>query len=137
MNKFLIGAVVIIVLIAGAIFFLFPKQGTPVASVKGVVSGSVMLGPTCPVERNPPDPDCAPRPYQTTIDIQPANPSAPSITVPTDASGTFSVSLDPGTYTLHAESQNNSSLPRCTDAQVNVDAGASQTTTINCDTGIR
>src|ERR1035437_9718286 len=33
------------------------------------ISGTVLLGPTCPVERIPPDPQCAPKPYSTSINI--------------------------------------------------------------------
>ncbi len=114
-----------------------PPTPSPIPTEKGTVNGSVVLGPTCPVEHIPPDPNCAPRPYQTTIRMQHANPSAHYLTALTDASGTFSISLDPGAYTLHAEGQNNSYYPRCTDAQIQIAAGASQTITIDCDTGIR
>jgi len=31
------------------------------------IQGTVMAGPTCPVERNPPDPQCADRPLQTLV----------------------------------------------------------------------
>ncbi|HUZ93014.1 MAG TPA: hypothetical protein VNG29_03400 [Candidatus Paceibacterota bacterium] len=110
---------------------------SPTPSAKGTVQGQVLLGPICPVERIPPDPNCAPRPYQAAIRVQPADPSAPSLTIQSDASGSFSVSLDPGTYTFHAQNANSSYYPRCEDAQVRVVAGAAQTVTINCDTGIR
>src|SRR5437764_398930 len=33
------------------------------------VNGQVLLGPTCPVERIPPDPQCAPKPYSTLVTI--------------------------------------------------------------------
>jgi hypothetical protein len=31
------------------------------------ISGVVTLGPTCPVMRNPPDPQCADKSYQTNL----------------------------------------------------------------------
>ncbi len=163
MNK-LAAIVVIIVIVAGGIFFVLQVQpqttlpttippvatGTPptasgtttpqplpAPSAKGVVRGQVLLGPTCPVERVPPDPACAPKPYQTTIRIQPVNPSAAYMTISSDASGMFTTSLDLGSYTLQAQSANNSYYPHCSPVQVSVSAGQSQNVTINCDTGIR
>lgn len=35
----------------------------------GKVSGKILLGPTCPVMKNPPDPACADKPYETSIQI--------------------------------------------------------------------
>ena len=113
-----------------------PPSGVP-PSAKGIVHGQVLLGPTCPVERNPPDPNCAPRPYQTSIRVQPVSPSSPYMTITTDASGTFTVSIDPGTYTLQPQSQNNSVYPRCTATEVTVVAGQTQNVNLDCDTGIR
>jgi hypothetical protein len=42
-----------------------PPDASPVVSPAGgppSVTGTVTAGPVCPVERNPPDPGCAPRP---------------------------------------------------------------------------
>jgi hypothetical protein len=55
-----------------------PSSPTPVVTVGGSppnVMGVVTSGPVCPVERNPPDPSCAPRPV------------AGAVIVATDASG--------------------------------------------------
>ncbi len=161
-NKVLICGLVVIVIVAGGLWLLnaqgrspqtvgtvstsssgttastsgtTPPTPQPILSQKGVVRGQVLLGPTCPVERNPPDPACAPKPYQTTIRIQPANPSAPYTTISTDASGSFSVSLDAGTYTFQPQGGN--PLPRCNEMQVEVSSGQSQTVNLDCDTGIR
>ena len=108
----------------------------PAQSAKGTITGTVLLGPTCPVERMPPDPGCADKPYQTTIRIQPLNSSAPHTTASSDASGAFSVSLAPGTYILSAGSAT-SMPPRCQPMQVTVTAGRTKTVTMECDTGIR
>lgn len=110
---------------------------SPAPGGEGTVTGQVLLGPTCPVERIPPEPQCAPRPYATTIHVQSAeNPSTPYATISSNASGAFSVSLDPGVYTFTA--QGSASMPpTCRPVQVTVVANIIATTTIDCDTGIR
>jgi len=106
---------------------------------KGTVRGSVVLGPTCPVERIPPDPACAPKPYATKIDIyRVMNPSeALYETIATNQSGIFSVSLQRGLYLFVAHG--GSPFPRCDQSGVDVlvDPGVTTSTTLNCDTGIR
>lgn len=111
-----------------------PTSGLP---RKGVVNVNVVLSPVCPVERIPPDPNCAPKPYQTRVVFQSTNLPSSSISFTTDASGTFSTPLDPGSYTFTAQSQNNSYYPHCSTVQVQVVSEQSQTITITCDTGIR
>lgn len=108
----------------------------PKPSAQGIVRGQVLLGPTCPVERIPPDPRCAPKPYQTSIRVQSTNPSVSSITITSNASGAFSVSLDPGTYTLRALG-GNTTPPTCREMQVHVSSGQTQDIVLECDTGIR
>ncbi len=108
----------------------------PTQSNRGTITGTVLLGPTCPVMKNPPDPRCADRPYKTTIRIQPINPSAPYTSVSTDASGNYNISLDPGTYTLMPIG-GNSMLPTCRPEQVTIVAGQAQKVPLYCDTGIR
>jgi len=44
----------------------------PVAGKSGI-KGTAMLGPFCPVEKNPPDPNCADRPYKTALVATNAN----------------------------------------------------------------
>lgn len=100
------------------------------------VTGKVVLGPTCPVERIPPDPACAPRPYQTSIAIaRQTNPSVTYKTIATDASGTFSANLPPGEYVFTPKSGN--PFPRCTASSITVPSNGYATTTLQCDTGIR
>lgn len=99
------------------------------------IRGQVMLGPTCPVERIPPDPNCADKPYQTRVAIfRASDPVHAILFTNTDAGGTFSASLPPGDYTLGAGQSN---LPRCDRPQVTVGPNAFVSVTISCDTGIR
>lgn len=113
-----------------------PPSPAPAPSAQGTVRGTVMLGPTCPVEHYPSEPQCADKPYRTTIRVQPANPSIPYTTITSDVNGAFSVSLDPGTYTF-VPVGSNGMLPTCRPQQVAVAAESSQSVSLTCDTGIR
>jgi hypothetical protein len=145
MKKILIGVAILIIAFIGAVYVFSDRTmapspsptPTPASPTKGMLQGGVVLGPICPVERIPPDPNCASKPYVTKINIRSTNSSALSVTVPTNASGTFSTSLDPGMYTLHVMIPNNAVYPRCTDVQVDIAAATITSTTILCDTGIR
>jgi hypothetical protein len=99
------------------------------------IRGTVALGPTCPVERVPPDPRCADRPYAAPIAVYRNGSSVPLATGMSDADGTFAFQLPAGTYTLIAGGA--TSLPRCAAVTVQVREASFATTTIECDTGIR
>ena len=99
------------------------------------VRGTISLGPTCPVERIPPDPACADKPYATAVVVYRAGSKAPLIIGNSDAAGAFTLPLAPGSYTLQAGS--GTMLPRCAPITVTVAANAYATTSISCDTGIR
>ena len=104
----------------------------------GTVQGKVILGPTCPTEKIPPDPACAPKPYQASIAISSniENPQGAVLKIiASDASGTFTVSLPAGEYSFLVQSA--AKYPVCTGTLVDVLAGKTSTTTINCDSGIR
>lgn len=107
---------------------------SPIAQKKGTISGNVSLGPICPVERIPPDPKCADKPYQTSIRIQKG--SVLYTTAQSNSAGQFTVSLAPGVYTFTAVG-GNSVPPTCRPEQVTVTADQSQSITLYCDTGIR
>ena len=59
-----------------------------------------MQSPTCPVETDPPKPECAPRPYQATIIVWNAEHSVQVVTFTTDENGQFQVPLAPGEYEI-------------------------------------
>lgn len=98
------------------------------------VKGSVLLGPTCPVERTPPDPQCADKPYATTITARSAGGTVAG-TTHSNADGAFTLALPAGIYTLSASG--GQVLPRCADISVTVPRSGYATTSISCDTGIR
>lgn len=113
----------------------FTQCPTTIAPYKSGVRGSVLLGPTCPVERIPPDPQCAEKPYATAIAVYRAGSSTPFVIGNSYASGAFEFSLPPGSYMLVASG--GTMLPRCNPVTVTVGATGYATTTISCDTGIR
>ena len=99
------------------------------------VSGTVSLGPTCPVQRIPPDPTCADKPYATAVVVYRAGSKSPLMMGNSDATGAFSFSLQPGSYTLAVS--NGTTIPHCTPVNIKIIANTYATTTISCDTGIR
>lgn len=112
------------------------SSGGGVLPYKSGIRGTVMLGPTCPVERMPPDPQCAEKPYQTTVTISRASsPSQIFASVHSAADGTFEASLPPGDYIVSAGGT--TMLPRCAQTPATVGASGYTQITVSCDTGIR
>jgi len=105
----------------------------------GTIKGRVTLSPTCPVETLPPDPSCAPQPYQTIVSIQDVSGEIVA-SMSTDENGYYSIRVKPGTYDVVASSGN--PLPLCKNgAHITVQSDDVQemdiSTDISCDTGIR
>jgi len=99
------------------------------------IQGSVSLGPTCPVQRDPPDPACADKPYVTTVTVMRSGSSAVFASLQSDTSGAFQFSLPPGSYTVSA--LGGTMLPRCAAVSVTVPTSGYVRADISCDTGIR
>ena len=101
------------------------------------VRGQVLLGPICPVERIPPDPACAPKPYPTDIEIQADQGNGYVIikTIATDGQARYSVMLEPGEYILTPVG--GQPFPRCDSSDVGVVADNFTELNLSCDTGIR
>ncbi len=107
---------------------------TPPAPVpKSGIMGTVTLGPTCPVERIPPDPQCAPKSYETSIGIY-VNSTLVGL-AKTDSNGNFKVNILPGTYDLEPSGGN--PYPSCRTQAVTVPKDNYVTVNLSCDTGIR
>jgi hypothetical protein len=87
--------------------------------------------------RDPPDPQCADKPYQTTVQvIEIGSPkSSPLATTETDEEGRFDFTLPPGKYSVQVV--NGVMLPRCANQEVTVTKDAVLEVNISCDTGIR
>ena len=97
------------------------------------VRGVVTAGPVCPVERIPPDPNCADRPITARLTLSRGG-GAGGAHGSSGADGTFEIRAAPGHYTLSATTQQ---AMRCTPEDVVVAAGAFTDVHVDCDTGIR
>ena len=131
MKKLLITAAIAVL---GLIIFLqywFRPSETGVKT--SGVAGVVTIGPTCPVERIPPEPQCAPKMYQTTIEISQSGTILKRID--TDTQGVFRVELTPGSYEFTPKG--GSPFPSCRPATITVLPNAFTETNPSCDTGIR
>lgn len=101
------------------------------------IRGMVLLGPTCPVIRDPPEEDCADRPYATTLAVTTVDQTRVIIEFHSDETGKFSVQVEPGEYAIRSAAASNI-LPFCSSSgPVRVNASAYTETTIHCDSGIR
>jgi hypothetical protein len=107
-------------------------KATTTPKLKGVLTGTVTLSPTCPVERIPPDPACAPKPYAVIVEIRAVN---FFIQVHADMSGKYYLELPIGNYrvTPYIESL----YPICELKEVSVKSNQTTVQNISCDTGIR
>jgi len=110
-----------------------PEAVQPAPSVKGTIVGRVTLSPICPVERDPPDPNCAPRGYQTNITVRKNGQVVTSST--SDANGQYRLTLAPGEYQI--EPKGGQVMPRCNAETAVVKASMTTTLDLSCDTGIR
>ena len=108
--------------------------GTGILPFDSGVLGTVLLGPTCPVVRNPPDARCADKPFATTVNVY-AKGSKKVFAALDAKDGTFHFALPPGEYTLSAVS--GEPLPRCASVSVTVEPGVFKNADISCDSGIR
>ena len=110
---------------------------TPAGAGSGV-KGTVLFSPVCPVERIPPDPQCAPRPGVADIQLVPPN-GIVAAQVRAGTDGQFSVLVAPGSYAVSATAPAPGPGRGCQvePAQVTVVAGAHATVVVRCDTGIR
>lgn len=113
--------------------FKNPKDTTAGETSSGA-SAFVTIGPTCPVMRNPPDPECANKPYKADFKIIKKG-SLFSKTVSSGDDGKFSVSLSPGDYTISAILKN--VMPTLSPIDFTVTSGKVTQLNLQFDSGIR
>jgi hypothetical protein len=104
----------------------------------GTLRIEVVAGPVCPVEQDPPDPDCEPRAVDgARILVQPGDGrDIVAGEATTDADGHATIELAPGEYiVVGIEVEGLMGLPE--PATVVVESGESVTVTLAYDTGIR
>jgi Carboxypeptidase regulatory-like domain len=114
-------------------------QGTPTPPVgiaQGMLHGTVVAGPTCPVERAE-DP-CPPKPVPGR-EVKITSPAGKVVAmVTTDGQGHFQVVLAPGNYTVFVVGTAQAlGSGRAATVQATVRAGLTTAVTIALDTGIR
>jgi hypothetical protein len=146
MNKLFLWIGGIAILLIGGFFVLrsyiyTEKQADPqdgsVGEFWGTVYGTVLLGPTCPVASDPPDPQCAEKPYGTSLAITTIDGSQVITQFSSDENGTFSVEVPPGSYAIRSAAVANV-LPFCQrNGTFTVGVNDSTEVTVSCDTGIR
>jgi hypothetical protein len=114
-----------------------PCPGTGPPQGESGISGIVLLGPTCPVMRDPPDPQCADKPFATHLVITTPDGAGVIKEFSSDADGKFKVNIPAGDYVVRSTADTNI-LPRCaSNGTVTVGARTYIDVTIYCDTGIR
>lgn len=115
---------------------LFVEEIRPTGELLGTLAGVVKVGPTCPVEREPPDPNCADRPYSGAFKVVRADSGALVKNFISDIEGRYSVSLPSGQYIIKHDSTGR--FPACGDVgPVTVRPNLATEANINCDSGIR
>jgi len=112
------------------------ESGEGILPYNSGIRGVVMLGPTCPVMREPPDPGCNDKPYQTSITVFRAGDMLHALAfAKSGADGTFEVSLPPGEYVVDAKGE--ATLPYCSQTSATVSSSSYTEIVVSCDTGIR
>jgi hypothetical protein len=102
------------------------------------IAGRVVAAPTCPLERVPPLPGCAPRPLAVTLRFRRLGGAIRATTIHTGADGRFRVPLTPGRYLVVALPRAGSPFPRPPgDITETVHPHRFAFVTITYDTGIR
>jgi len=110
----------------------------PSGSGMGSILVDALAGPICPVETEPPDPDCAPSPVEgALVVVQPAD--GRDIVVAqgeTDAEGRVLLDVPPGSYLVFGAAVEGLMAPP-EPATVGVEAGGRTLVALEYDTGIR
>src|SRR3954465_4071633 len=92
----LVQVAILIVIVAGCAGRTAGVSPTP----SGGIGGSATAGPTCPVEKVPADPACAPRPVRGAVLVVRDGSGVEVARATTGADGTFFVALGPGSYVV-------------------------------------
>ncbi|MDP1718896.1 MAG: hypothetical protein Q8L24_00515 [bacterium] len=125
---------IIIALIAGAAVYYFVGNPAPIKQATAGVRGTVTIGPVCPVQRIPPDPNCADRAHKADFNITDASGSVVS-KVSSGLDGKFEANLSPGKYVITPISTG--VLPRASAQDFIVPEDGFVEITIQFDSGIR
>mgnify|MGYP001580720233 CR=1 FL=1 len=113
------------------------KQGS---SESGFLEGKISIGPICPVEKDPPDPDCLPTAdtYKAyPVSIWTSDGRRKIMQISPELDGSYITNLEPGNYIIILETGRSnigsSNLP----VEVTIKSDNVTTLDIDIDTGIR
>lgn len=101
----------------------------------GILSGQVTLSPTCPVERFPADPNCAPKAFVTDVTAVKDETLQIVAETRTTSDGNYVLDLSAGMYVIRAKS--GGVFPICEDKKITIKEGERVILNISCDSGIR
>ena len=102
---------------------------------RGGVQGTVTVGPMCPVERDPPDPDCADQPLATHLAAMSEDGQRTFLEFDSDSQGRFFIKLEPGPYVIRSAGPN--MYPYCQSEPFTVVEKLLGAVHVDCDSGIR
>ena len=114
-----------------------PMSSAAPPPIDSGIRGVVSISPTCPVETVPPDPNCRPRPFATTIEIRDAAGRRLVRTVRSTVTGRFFVRLPPALYRIVLRPRTGIALPVRFPSAVRVLPHRFSFARIEYDSGIR
>ena len=130
-KRIYIGIAILVIALSGCNqAVLITPSNTPTSGIEGYVTE----GPMCPGPVAIGDTSCPDQPYQATIAILDTD-NQEITRFQTDASGYFKITLAPGSYTLHPQSEK--VLPHASDQTVVVTPNQFTQVTVMYDTGMR
>lgn len=106
----------------------------------GLLIGTIDIGPLCPVETDPPNPDCLPTPetYKAyPVGIWDIRNNHKITTISPETDGSFNIQLPGGNYLIARENEQNGAGGSNLPVTVIIKTGESSFLNIIIDTGIR
>jgi hypothetical protein len=113
-----------------------PATPSPATSTPTGITGQVVAGPQCPVQRVPPDSRCADRPTEATIQVVDTATGRTAATVRTTPDGRFRIELPPGRYQVQVLNPSSGMAAKPTPPVIVSGTGMTEVT-FTVDTGIR
>ena len=99
------------------------------------IHGNAFIGPSCPVEKDPPEPGCEDKPYQAHFAIVASDRVVKEFD--TDEAGTYRIPLPPGDYEIRQANDPAGPVSCHTNSTIVVKPHDYTWATIWCDSGIR
>ena len=122
-----------ILLVFLPIIFLTVQAGALARNQNGRLVLNIHVGPTCPVETNPPDPNCADRQYHGVVSLIKREDG--TVRKFETNNGKVHANLPVGTYLIKVGSE--TGYPRCQQKDIAVQARTLIYEDVSCDSGIR